>query len=72
TTTLLVSPYQNQELLKEIGEEIAAREGISFFYQDFRPGFRKAHDQAKSQGIYCQKYCGCLYSEIERFQKKSA
>ncbi|MBI4981999.1 MAG: epoxyqueuosine reductase QueH [Candidatus Omnitrophica bacterium] len=69
TTTLLVSPYQNQELLKEIGEQIAIDRGIEFLYQDFRPGFRKAHDKAKEKGIYCQKYCGCLYSELERFTK---
>lgn len=66
STTLLVSPYQDQEKLKKIGNDIAAKEGIDFYYEDFRPGFRKAHDTARSQNIYCQKYCGCLYSEIER------
>jgi len=66
STTLLVSPYQNQELLKKIGEDIAKEEGIEFYYEDFRTGFKKAHDEAKAQGIYCQKYCGCIYSEIER------
>lgn len=66
STTLLVSPYQDQEKLKKIGNDIAAQEGVEFYYEDFRPGFRKAHDTARSQNIYCQKYCGCLYSEIER------
>lgn len=66
SSTLLVSPYQDQEMLKEIGFEVAAEEDLEFYYEDFRPGFRKAHDQAKAQGIYCQKYCGCIYSEIER------
>ena len=69
TTTLLVSPYQDQEALKRIGEAIAKETGVTFYYEDFRPGFRKAHDQAKAKGIYCQKYCGCIYSEIERYQK---
>ncbi|MGD0336966.1 MAG: epoxyqueuosine reductase QueH [Candidatus Omnitrophota bacterium] len=69
TTTLLVSPYQDQELLKKIGSEVAGDEGVEFYYEDFRPGFRKAHDEAKSKGIYCQKYCGCIYSEIERCMK---
>ncbi len=70
TTTLLVSPYQDQELLKKIGNEAAKEEGVEFYYADFRPGFRKAHNEARALGIYCQKYCGCIYSEIERSKKK--
>lgn len=69
STTLLVSPYQDQELLRGIGEHIEEQDNINFYYQDFRPGFKEAHDLAKEQGIYCQKYCGCLYSEIERYKK---
>jgi len=66
STTLLVSPYQDQELLKNIGNDISKKEGIEFYYEDFRTGFKKAHDIARAQNIYCQKYCGCLYSEVER------
>ena len=69
TTTLLVSPYQDQEQLKKIGSDIAKEEGVDFYYEDFRPGFRKAHDLAKTKGIYCQKYCGCIYSEVQRCQQ---
>jgi len=71
STTLLVSPYQDQSVLIQLGKEVAAREGIEFYSEDFRPGFRKAHAKAHAQGIYCQKYCGCIYSEIERYSKKS-
>ncbi len=70
STTLLASPYQDQELLKKIGSDIAEKEGVDFYYEDFRSGFRKAHNEAKAKGIYCQKYCGCIYSEIERYSKK--
>jgi len=69
STTLLVSPYQDQELLKKIGLEVGEQEGVDFYYRDFRPGFRKAQTQAKEQGIYCQKYCGCIYSEVERCRR---
>ncbi|MDD4909053.1 MAG: epoxyqueuosine reductase QueH [Candidatus Omnitrophica bacterium] len=69
STTLLVSPYQDQERIKKLGLEAAGQEGVIFHYEDFRPGFRKAHDQAKLKGIYCQKYCGCIYSEMERYRK---
>ena len=71
TSTLLVSPYQDQELLKRIGEDVSRTEGVGFYYEDFRPGFRKAHDQAHELGIYCQRYCGCIYSEMERSKAKN-
>lgn len=66
STTLLVSPYQNQEVLKNIGFDIAKEKGIIFYYEDFRAGFRQAHQEARSKGMYCQNYCGCIYSEMER------
>lgn len=69
STTLLVSPYQDQEMLKEIGNAIHKAEEIDFYYEDLRAGFRKAHDLAKKEGIYCQKYCGCIYSQAERCKK---
>jgi predicted adenine nucleotide alpha hydrolase (AANH) superfamily ATPase len=62
STTLLVSPYQDQELIKSNGEQIAREQGITFHYEDFRPGFSQAHKQAKDEQIYCQNYCGCFYS----------
>lgn len=66
STTLLVSPYQEQGLLNKIGNSISEEAGVDFYYEDFRPGFKKAHISAKAQGIYCQKYCGCIYSEVEQ------
>lgn len=69
TTTLLVSPYQDIAMLKKLGEEIAEKYKIKFYDEDFRPGFKKAHDEAKQMNIYCQKHCGCIYSEIERYNK---
>jgi len=68
STTLLVSPYQDHFLIKEIGERIARDKGISFYYEDFRKGFKEAHQEAKQKGIYCQNYCGCIYSELERWK----
>jgi hypothetical protein len=70
TTTLLVSPYQNHEVLRNLGDEAAREEGVEFYYADFRLGFKKAHEEARSKGVYTQKYCGCIYSEMERYSKK--
>ncbi|KAB2951252.1 epoxyqueuosine reductase QueH [Heliorestis acidaminivorans] len=69
TTTLLVSPYQNHEQLKAIGEEIGKALSIPFIYIDFRPGFRKAQQEARELELYRQSYCGCIYSEKDRYYK---
>jgi len=66
STTLLVSPYQDQAELKRIGSKVAQEEGIAFYDEDFRTGFRNAHKLARAQGLYCQNYCGCAYSMQER------
>ncbi|MDD2752282.1 MAG: epoxyqueuosine reductase QueH [Candidatus Omnitrophica bacterium] len=69
STTLLVSPHQDHEALKKIGEDIASQEQLKFYYEDFRVGYRAAHDEAKQKNIYCQKYCGCIHSEALSHKK---
>jgi hypothetical protein len=69
TTTLFISPYQKHELLKEICEAAATEHGVAFHYEDFRPGFRESHNLSHDMNLYHQKYCGCIYSEWERFGK---
>ncbi len=63
TTTLLVSPYQNHEMLIQVGEQMAKKYGIKFVYRDFRIGFREGQAKARELGLYMQKYCGCVFSE---------
>lgn len=63
TTTLLVSPYQNHEMLIKIGKEMAKKYAVEFLYRDFRKGFRQGQQKAKELGLYRQKYCGCIFSE---------
>ena len=69
-TTLLVSPYQNHELLRKTAEEAAKKYGVEFLYRDFRPRFREGQAKARELGLYMQKYCGCVFSEEERYIKK--
>jgi predicted adenine nucleotide alpha hydrolase (AANH) superfamily ATPase len=73
STALLASPYQDQEKIKQIGKDLslAGKGEAEFYYADFRPGFRQAHDEARLQGIYCQKYCGCTYSQLTRCRKSA-
>ena len=70
TTTLLVSPYQNHELLIEVCEEMAKKYDIKFYYKDFREGFREGQQMARELDLYMQKYCGCIYSEEDRYRKQ--
>ena len=70
TTTLLISPFQKHELIRDIGEQIAEQVGIPFFYQDFRPGYKESVIRSKEMGLYRQQYCGCLFSERERFMPR--
>ncbi len=70
TTTLLISPYQNHDLIIQTAQALAEEYHISFLYRDFRPLFREGQKAAKEMGLYMQKYCGCIFSEEERYQKQ--
>jgi hypothetical protein len=70
TTTMLVSPFQKHDLIREIGEQVAEETGISFFYQDFRLGYKETVPRSKEMGLYRQQYCGCLFSERERYMPR--
>ncbi len=71
STTLLISPYQQHDEIRRIAQEAAARHGVAFIYRDFRPRFREGQRRAREMGLYMQKYCGCVFSEEERYNKKS-
>jgi hypothetical protein len=70
TTTLLVSPYQKHEELKKVCERLAQQSAIEFLYRDFRVGFREGQAKAREVGLYMQKYCGCIFSEEERYARQ--
>jgi predicted adenine nucleotide alpha hydrolase (AANH) superfamily ATPase len=67
TTSLLVSPYQKHELIRDIGRQVGADNKIEFYYEDFRPGWPETRAMAREMDLYRQKYCGCIFSERERF-----
>jgi hypothetical protein len=70
TTSLLVSPYQKFDMIIETAQEMGKRYSIPFYMEDFRPGFHEGMKISKELGLYRQKYCGCIYSEMERFMKE--
>jgi len=67
TTTLLISPYQKHDLLCQIGNEIAEEKGIDFLYADLRKRYSESRRLTKGLNLYRQQYCGCVYSEWERY-----
>jgi epoxyqueuosine reductase len=69
TSTLLYSKFQKHDTIKSMGESIGQSVGVKFYYQDFRTGWKNGIEESKSIGLYRQQYCGCIYSEKERYFK---
>lgn len=67
TSTLLYSKFQKHELIRSIGEAVGHEIGIPFWYEDFRPGWQEGIETSKTLAMYRQQYCGCIYSEKDRF-----
>lgn len=71
TSSLFISPYQNHDMMREVAQRAAAEYGVQFLYRDFRPYFKEGQARARELGFYMQKYCGCVFSEEERYLKAS-
>ena len=71
TSSLFISPYQNHELMAQTAQRAAQEHGVEFLYRDFRPYFKAGQDYARAHEFYMQKYCGCVFSEEERYLKRS-
>lgn len=70
STTLLYSKYQKHDAIREIGELLSNEHGIDFVYRDFREGWSEGVRLSKSAGMYRQPYCGCIFSEKERYSSQ--
>jgi epoxyqueuosine reductase len=67
STTLLYSKFQNHEAIRAFGESVGQQVGLPFIYHDFRTGWKQGVAESKQLGMYRQQYCGCIYSEKERY-----
>ncbi len=65
TTTLLISPYQDQAAIRTIGQEMADVYGVEFYFENFRRGWAEHFQMTREHDLYSQRYCGCIYSEWE-------
>jgi predicted adenine nucleotide alpha hydrolase (AANH) superfamily ATPase len=72
TTTLLISPYQDQAAIQEIGQALAERYGVSFYFENFRRGWAEHGQMVREHELYSQRYCGCVYSEWEALDRSAS
>lgn len=69
STTLLASPYQDASLIKSAGADSAIEHGVLFIGDDLSAGYSRSVEESKKLGLYRQKYCGCVFSEKEKYYK---
>ena len=69
STSMLISTYQDHEGIRQAGEAAAEAHGVEFEYRDFRPKVMEGVKASKEMGLYRQQYCGCIYSEWERYRE---
>jgi epoxyqueuosine reductase len=70
TTTLLVSIHQDQDAIRDIGETLGRQYGVPFLFENFRRGWSERGRLARQHNLYMQQYCGCIYSEWERYARE--
>ena len=70
SSTLLYSKHQKHDLIRTMGESVGKSVGVPFLYQDYREGWKEGIECSKQMGLYREHYCGCVYSEKERFFKE--
>ena len=69
STTLLYSPYQKHDLIRRAAEAASEESGIPFHYEDWRPHYQEGVDISLALGLYRQPYCGCVFSERDRYME---
>lgn len=85
SSSLLYSIYQPHDVIAARGARLCGQDlpaprdgdaprpsGPEFVYRDFRADWRAGIDITREWGVYRQPWCGCVYSEAERYAKKLA
>jgi predicted adenine nucleotide alpha hydrolase (AANH) superfamily ATPase len=72
STTLLISEHQDIELIRRVGRRFERLFGVRFIGEDYRPLHDAALKEAKRMSLYRQQYCGCIFSEYDRYKGKEA
>jgi predicted adenine nucleotide alpha hydrolase (AANH) superfamily ATPase len=58
--------------INKVGKELDRSHDVRFIDEDFKKGdgFKHSVEMSKAENLYRQKYCGCLYSKMERDRRK--
>jgi len=70
SSTLLYSRYQKHERIIEIAQTMSEKYGVPFFYEDWRTLWQDGIRLSKEAGMYRQQYCGCIFSEEDRYNEQ--
>lgn len=72
STSLSISPYQDEEAILEIGKIVARGFGLTFLEESFLALYPESRTTAQELDIYRQNYCGCLPSKAEAEAERAA
>jgi len=72
STTMLSSTHQDHDAIRRAGEQAAGEAGVEFIYKDLRGRAAEGQAVAKKISLYRQQYCGCIFSEYERYKDTHA
>lgn len=70
SSTLLYSRYQKHERIIAIAQQMSVKYQVDFFYEDWRILWQDGIRRSKEAGMYRQQYCGCIFSEEERYREQ--
>jgi hypothetical protein len=67
STTMLISKHQDHEKIRKYSKEFAEKYSVEFIYKDLRKKWKDSVKISKELRLYRQPYCGCIFSEYERY-----
>jgi predicted adenine nucleotide alpha hydrolase (AANH) superfamily ATPase len=68
TSSLLGSTHQDHELIRSVLRSCSLRHGLVPLERDWRPRSEEGQRRARAMNLYAQAYCGCVFSEWERYR----
>ena len=69
STTLLASTRQDVALIRAVAAGVSKNTGLVFLDEDWPHAHETGHQIARKMSLYRQQYCGCVYSEYDRYKE---
>ena len=61
-------PEVSRSLVRRVAKDICRTAGVTFFDEDWRDTHEAGKNIARRMDLYRQQYCGCVYSEHDRYK----